>query len=92
MTISRKAKIRGGPGLTLPDRRDTFPAHDERMRRFRQNHGGNAGVEITAIMGIRLYVMPSIKDYGGSTGFLRTIGLPQLILMRRPPLSLFSGN
>lgn len=92
MTISRKVEICGWSGLTHPDRHNTFPAHDERMRRFRRDHGGTAGVGITAMMGMQLYVMPSIKDYGGSTGFLRTVDLPRLVLMRRPPLSLFHGN
>ena len=92
MTMFRKTEICGWFGLTRPGQQDTFPAHDEQMRRFRRDHVGTAGMGITAMMGMRLYVIPSTKDYGGSAGFLRTVGLPRLVLMRRPPLSLFRGN
>lgn len=92
MTMPRKAGICGWSWLAHPERHDTFSAHDERMRRFRRNHGDAAGVGMTFMMGMRLYVMPSLKDYGGSTGFLRTVELPRLAPMRMLPLSLFSWN
>jgi len=92
MTISRKTEICGWSGLTRPGPHDTFPVHDERMRRFRRNHVGAAGVEVAVMMRLPLYIMPYIKDYGGSSGFLRTADLPRLGLMRRPSLSLFHLN
>ena len=92
MTTSRKTEICGWSDLDHPEQYDAFQAHNERMRRFRRNHGDGAGVGMTFMLGMRLYVMPSLKDYGGSTGFLRTVELPRLVPMRMPPLSLFSRN
>jgi hypothetical protein len=92
MTMPRKAEICGWSGLDHRERYDTFSVHNERMRRFRRNHGDTAGVGRTFMMGMRLYVMPSLKDYGGSTGFLRTVELPKLAPMRVPPVSLFPRN
>ncbi|HEY41330.1 MAG TPA: hypothetical protein G4O18_05675 [Dehalococcoidia bacterium] len=92
MTMPRKAEICGWSGLAHPGGCDAFPAHDEQMRRFRRNHGDTTGVGMIFMMGMRLYVMPSLKDYGGSTGFLRTVELPRLVPMRIPPLSLFPRN
>lgn len=92
MTISRKAEIRGWPGLTHSGRHVTFPAHDERIRHFRQNHGGIAGVEVAVMMRLPLYVMPAIKDYGGATGFFNAMELPGFMVMKRPPLRILLGN
>jgi hypothetical protein len=92
MTISRKAEICGWSGLTHPGRHDTFPAHDERMRYFRRNHGGTAGVDAAIMMRLPLYVMPSIEDYGGSAELIDAMDLSGLLVMKRLPPRILTGN
>ena len=92
MTISRKTEICGWSGLTHPDRHASFPAHDKRIRHFRQNHGGIAGVEAAVMMRLPLYVMPFIKDYGGANGLFNAMELPGFMVMKRPPLRILMGN
>jgi hypothetical protein len=83
MIISRKTEICWWSGLTHPDRHNTFPAHDKRMRYFRRNHGGTAGVGVAVMMRLPLYVTPSIKDYGGSTNLIDAMDLSGFVLMKR---------
>jgi hypothetical protein len=92
MSIPRKVEIRGQPGLACPDGHDNFVTHNKQMRRFRQNHGVPAGTGIALMIGMHLYIMPSLKDYGGAAGFLSAVDLPRFVLMRRPNPSLFHRN
>ena len=92
MTISRKAAICGWSGLTHPDRHNAFPAHDERMRYFRLNHGGIAGVDGAVMMRLPLYVTPFIKGYAGSTELIDATDLSGFMLMKRVPRRMLTGN
>ena len=92
MIISRKTEICGWPGSAHPEWPDTFPLHDERMRRFQRHHGGTAGIEAAVMMKLPLYVMPFVNYYGGSAGFINEIDLPVIMVMKRPPLRILRGN
>jgi hypothetical protein len=92
MKASRRVGIYGKLDVTRLDQHDTFLAHDEQMRRFRQVHGEAAGLKIAVMMRLPLYIMPAITDYGGTATSDSVIRLPGLLPMRRWPLSLFCAN